>query len=383
MTFVPHFLSRINGNLKRMRLYVSIDGDSIGARIGSARLADNVAELKRLNQAIEAGNKLFCNWAINNGGEVVEEGGDEACLEVEAATINDLPSIAKQYYELTGATVSIGVGVKISESSKALLIAKIQGKNQIVFWDPKMDAILEETAKNVKSESAKLQDEYGLAKADGHKSGENPWQSGRMAPGLPHEPVQGGANLDDTGGILSEIDHAAKHRPPAIVAQVPPKVQDFATTMHNYAQQQETADAQPVHDKNQHFQTLRQEVASVLGQVKEQCPILDELQEAAPDTYNAVMALTQAVIDLTRELKDGDPAEAQAFQKSLHPVMYLPKPHSKKRISLPAGTALNGKIKVKHIDGTTSWANVRDGQVLSSDGHSISARYPDTDEANE
>lgn len=45
-------------------------------------------------------------------------------------------------------------------------------------------------------------------------------------------------------------------------------------------------------------------------------------------------------------------------------------------LNLPVGATRDGRVKVRHADGTASWVEVRSGIVMSQDGHAISARNP-------
>jgi hypothetical protein len=45
-------------------------------------------------------------------------------------------------------------------------------------------------------------------------------------------------------------------------------------------------------------------------------------------------------------------------------------------LHLPVGTQRADKVKVVHGDGSTSWVQVRAGQITSEDGHPISSRNP-------
>ena len=53
-------------------------------------------------------------------------------------------------------------------------------------------------------------------------------------------------------------------------------------------------------------------------------------------------------------------------------------PSTRHNLNLPAGSELNGKIKVRHIAGDESWKSVRAGQILSADPalHPTSSREP-------
>jgi len=97
------------------KLFVSWDGDAIGREIGQARLRDDVEEIRRINQAIDAGNLAFRSWALTAGGSVIELGGDEGLLEIAPVALNDLESVRNAYKTAVGATVSVGVCRKMSD----------------------------------------------------------------------------------------------------------------------------------------------------------------------------------------------------------------------------------------------------------------------------
>ncbi len=119
-----------------VNVFVSADGDGIGRLIGLARLNDDVAEVRRIDQCISSGNKIFESFAMRCGTSVIESGGDEIAFVLPADKLSELPAIAEQYAQAVGATVSVGIGMKLSESSKALMVAKLRGKNRIVLWHP-------------------------------------------------------------------------------------------------------------------------------------------------------------------------------------------------------------------------------------------------------
>src|SRR6185436_14143972 len=143
-----------------MNVFCAFDGDTIGQMVGRARLNDDVEGVRRINQAIEHGNQIWRSWAEKHGGNVVEIGGDEGVVEVPAAYLDELPDIRRQYSEAVGATVSVGVGVKISEASKALLAAKLRGKDRIEFYTEEVDEIIQQAESKPGSEAEKIVDEY-------------------------------------------------------------------------------------------------------------------------------------------------------------------------------------------------------------------------------
>lgn len=145
-----------------MNLFVVFDGDGIGQMVGRARLADDVELVRTLSRRIEDGNQVFKSWAESHGTNAIEVGGDEGAIEVPAAYLDELPAIKEKYQAAVGATCSIGVGMKLSEASRALVYAKVTGKNKICFYTEEME---EEISKlQNPSESDKISAEY-MAKA--------------------------------------------------------------------------------------------------------------------------------------------------------------------------------------------------------------------------
>jgi hypothetical protein len=148
-------------------VFVSVDGDSIGAAVGRASLANDVEALRRLSQDIERGNALWTSWASASLGTIVSAGGDEARVEVPARVLGELQSLRAQYHSATGATCTVGVGLTTSESDRALLYGKMHGKDRVVFYTPDIDAELEELVDRQahRSETSKIAEEY-LGKGD-------------------------------------------------------------------------------------------------------------------------------------------------------------------------------------------------------------------------
>lgn len=148
-----------------MLLYVSCDADDAGKLIGRARLADDVEEVRRTSARLDRGLEILKSWALSVGGSVVEAGGDECSLEIPADHIGELPAVREQYADAVKCTLSVGVGVRLAESAKALYAAKLRGKDQIVFYSPEVDELLEKESKGDQSEADKMRAEY-LDKAE-------------------------------------------------------------------------------------------------------------------------------------------------------------------------------------------------------------------------
>lgn len=148
--------------------YVSVDGDGIGAAVGIASLADDVAEIRRISNAIDSGNAIWKAWVLANGGEVIGIGGDECRLRVPASKLGDIPSIRDQYESAVGATCTVGVGRRLTEADKSLLAGKLLGKDRVVVYSEEVEKIVAEAKQPTEQE--KIAHEY-LNKSDAHEDG--------------------------------------------------------------------------------------------------------------------------------------------------------------------------------------------------------------------
>lgn len=115
--------------------YVSLDGDNIGNAVARAEEKDDEKTLAEMSARINAGQDILKQWAIRMGGKVIEQGGDEGLVKVPGSALAHIEELREQYKEVVGATCTVGVGKKISESTKARMLGKLKGKNQTVVFD--------------------------------------------------------------------------------------------------------------------------------------------------------------------------------------------------------------------------------------------------------
>lgn len=144
-----------------MLVYIAWDGDHIGRQVGRAAQADDADALRQISQRIDLGNQIWRSWVESLGGNLVSMGGDEGRAQIPADHLDELPGIREQYAGKVGSAVSVGVGVKLSEADKALLAAKLQGGDRILFYSEEVDQQLEEARqKGERTEEQKIADEY-------------------------------------------------------------------------------------------------------------------------------------------------------------------------------------------------------------------------------
>jgi hypothetical protein len=413
-----------------MRLYVCWDGDHIGREVGRAVMTDDVVAVRRVDQAITAGNELWRSFALRSNGMVIEMGGDEGRIELGAEHLPDLPAVAEQYAQAVGATVSVGIGMKLSESAKALLVAKLRGGNQTVLWHPDMQPELAAAAP--KTEAEKIGDEY-LGKAQRfsaaafrHKRTGQVTATGRFhdPDQLPQPEALGDYDqgfVDEAGRFYTreEATQALRMRRPIQSEQIfkagegsiglegqtspseslvsplqagpvdavqnspPPQETDFENLLHAEAEKQAAQDStQDEHDAAA-MEQLRNQLVEILSLVRTKSPIIAQLKQADAEAYQAVMALVQGVITLGRELLGTTPSEASVTPRLVqHEMGASPATRegeldksggpiaglpAQVHLNLPPGSVVNSKVRVRHFDGSESWVDVRSGMVQSQD----------------
>lgn len=314
------------------KVYISFDGDHIGRKVGQASLSDDPNEIRRISQAIEHGNEIWRSWAITVGGDVISLGGDEGRICVGADRLEDLKALQDRYAYAVDATVSVGVGLKLSEADKALLSSKLNGGARITFYTPEIEKELDEVKSKHSNEEDKIFDEY----------------------------------LDKSEGTSMEHPLAGQFQ----------QIVDEQEAM-------EEGKRQAAH-QNDGLASMKAQVVSILQAVRANATELEGLKGEAPHLYESIQSLVQALIVMGRQLNPqpappaGQPmakSEAPA-PKAKHFVMHYPIGFL---LSPGPGTQNarhGGRIKVAHTDGKTSWVAVRSGMVMGVDGAPASSRNP-------
>lgn len=337
-----------------------------------ARLNDDLVELRRISQVIEAGNKLWESFAQRSEGQLCGSGGDEGAVSVEATHLGELPLIAQQYADSVGATVSVGIGMKLSESSKAVLIAKLRGKNQIVLWEPSMQAEID--AVKPQNEADKLADEYLLNKGgegsgrydhhlhgirdkkpgEGHPAGNKGAHAGFGGHHVPHR--LHGQHEQGTDAVKQAVE--AKHAQEALK---PDDATAFEGQFHDIAGSQDQEDQQTAHAASGAKDDLRQQLATILSNLRQKGPIISQLQDVDPEAYQAILQLVQGVIALTKEIVGPNPEPTQddsqpvqkseGLEKTIESLGSGPIVNSQESITGPADRGVTGtKIVANSYD---------------------------------
>lgn len=271
-------------------IYYSWDGDHIGRLAGQTKLNNDIEGTRKIGRAIEDGNKLFIDFAINNGGSPIQSGGDEGAATIPADKLPELMPVTAQYHQITGCTVTIGIGFDLASSSKAVLIGKVYGKGDCaVVWQPEMEKLIDELIANPISEKDKEVEAYLGHDDTDHLGKADPADiQRRLQPTVPH----GHAPI-----TLPEVKLDAPQQDPAAEPQKP----NYEDEFHGHAQKQAAKD---LHDKThsqENLQQLKQSVVETLQNVRTQLPVIAQLKQTSPDAYNSVVELIQGVIELGKE----------------------------------------------------------------------------------
>jgi len=326
-----------------MRLFIAADGDSIGKLVGQARLNDNIEEIRRVSQAIDKGNKIFESFALANGGSVIESGGDEVLIDIEATALKDLESVRNQYFSATNATISVGIGKKPSEASKALLAAKFRGKDRSVFYDPDVEKDIKAAKDATGDEKDKIVKEYLLkslplikrANDSGGRAQPEQAQNDVIAqntaqiPAAPitQETVQAGVQ---EGAIPVQGQSMPPEAQQPIVSNDPapqPNYKDFENKFRVHADQHESASKAAQIKQSSNYKDIKAKVAESLEKIKEQLPYISQLKDTNPEAYNAIIKLVQSIILMGKELDETDKklSKAESFIKGLpSPTGFVP-----------------------------------------------------------
>lgn len=182
--------------LKSAPVYISGDADNLGNEVARVETQDDEEALKDVSARINAGQELFKRWIERLGGEVIEQGGDEFLGKIAAIAPEKIEAFRTAYSKLVGATLTVGVGNKISEATRARLLGKLTGKDKVVTWTEACDKELRDKLQLDTPEATKLKDAgfHNLTKAEtgpgsrgGHIIGSTP--SGKPIYASAHHPA--------------------------------------------------------------------------------------------------------------------------------------------------------------------------------------------------
>ena len=106
-------------NIKPGWFYVAADGDGIGKLVGRAVIANDVDELHKVSNRIDAAQDFILHWCKDNGGVKVSGGGDEFVAAVDKDVTSKLEDLRKAI-EKASVTPSLSVWVGICPKPEPL-----------------------------------------------------------------------------------------------------------------------------------------------------------------------------------------------------------------------------------------------------------------------
>ena len=272
-------------------LFVTYIVDFIQGSIATALASENVPELKRVTQQFRHASDRLKSFAMAVGGEPVLDLGSIGCISVPADRMTELPQIIKSFENETESTLSVGVGMSLSESYTAAKFASIQGGDQIALYHEEMDDQLH-TAENPQPDEL-----AGLAKAAESQSQQSS--------------LVGQKKIDQHGeGGKFTAKPAETHKPTKAPQPPKPDTDGMDLGPSSLESQPPQQEQQPQPEQEQE-QDPRAMVVAALQEIKRQAPVLEQLKQSNPDAFDAVKDVVQAMIVMAQGMAAQAP-EAEA-----------------------------------------------------------------------
>lgn len=298
-----------------MLLFLVADGDGLTKKLNQAKAFNNIEEIRRISNNTSKGNALFSSFALRALGSTIEEQGDEILIEFDASQLSELESIRSQYVTATECTVSVGIGKKVNEAVRALLAAKLKGGNCSVFYDKDVEREIKEAEASTEEARVKTVSQY-LAKAQQNFSGgEGQHTSNMDAPALNtlQTPALPLTEEDTQNAIQNNAvpqEGQVQGGPEAVQFKLQPApsldIAHYEQEFKNHANNQESAERARKLKTSEGYNTIKQQVAEALINIKQQMPVISSLRTQAPDTYEAIMGVIRGIIMLGREITNTD-----------------------------------------------------------------------------
>ena len=124
------------------RIYMAVNGDDVGSKIGDAIASNDHMALSKLSSSVKDSHSMIEQWVQEKGGETITSNGDEGLFIVPEECLEELENIRAQYQQMSGHTLTVGVGNSMADASKALIYGKLNEKNQVVHYEPAIDDML-------------------------------------------------------------------------------------------------------------------------------------------------------------------------------------------------------------------------------------------------
>lgn len=115
------------------RIYIGLDGDSIGREIERNIISDDLEELRKFSQKVTTAIEKVKELVELENGDVIFYGGDSILFSGDFD--EGFASIILELFKNeTGRTASIGIGESPHETYLGLKLAKSYGGNRFVYF---------------------------------------------------------------------------------------------------------------------------------------------------------------------------------------------------------------------------------------------------------
>lgn len=120
--------------MQKQKIFIGLDGDSIGRVIEQSLILNDVSALKEFSALVVEALEKIKESAMREGGEIVFCTGDSILIhgyfEIEFAQF-----ALETFAAITKRTASVGVGLDTATTYLGLKLAKSKGGNQVCFFE--------------------------------------------------------------------------------------------------------------------------------------------------------------------------------------------------------------------------------------------------------
>ncbi len=356
-------------------VYLCVDADKISNRVESAITNSDPDKIAHMAQDIERGDRILRGWLEDNGGKILLFHGDEIYAMVPGEKLTDLGKIHGELEEAWNDTITIGVGLDLHEASRALKAGKKKGGSRIVFYAPEVEEMLDED-EHSESHDAKEDspDPYKLKELDKAEKPVCPkcgakdvkvaiigepvyvcqkcdkkWavegelsKANSPSPGPPTPNQQPDFSAAGGGGMSPPMEPSPfgppQGTPSGGPSQMPPppSTTDMAGGLspveaqfrdaanqgeaENARSEAQATSADDGDEDAKNVDALKEKIAKVLKAVQKQAPLLEQLKQQAPEAYQAIMAMVQAMMVMAKQLISGDGEQQEPQEKQSQEV---------------------------------------------------------------
>lgn len=267
-------------------------------------LKDDTEGLRRNDQAVEAARRVWESWFLRSMGAAVNYDGAAGRAQVPVDQIGDVDAVRRQIKELLDADVAIGIGLKISEADLALKLALKRG-GTVVFYTDDVPKALEDLEKGALMKADEAGPESPAPPAP-KKVAENSPAAGGGFSG-----AQGPGRAAGAAAPASEASEHSQGEGMAAMAEDAPGPQETTHAGADYEKQfQDAADGSDKEEQDQQAQTedgrkaadLKEAVIQILKGLRQQAPVLEQLQVLEPQLFQAISGLMKAMLMMAKEL---------------------------------------------------------------------------------